>query len=223
MNQLLVRRLGLLDYQDSYQAMSALTSQRDASSCDEIWFLQHPPVYTLGLSGRREHILDAGEIPVIESDRGGQVTYHGPGQLVIYLLMDLKRRGLGIKEFVYRLEQGVIDVLEHRQVPAGRREGAPGVYVKQEKIAALGVRVRRSCTYHGLALNVDMDLAPFRGINPCGYPNLGVTQLSEHCPNHNLEQVSVELLDSLLKNFYPDGCTMSEKHSLNDIYADTAA
>ena len=223
MNQLLVRRLGLLDYEHSYQAMSDFTTQRDASCNDEIWCLQHPPVYTLGLSGRREHILDAGEIPVMESDRGGQVTYHGPGQVVIYLLMNLKRRGLGIKDFVFTLEQSILDMLENRQVAACRRQGAPGVYVDDKKIAALGVRVRRSCTYHGLALNVDMDLVPFQGINPCGYPNLGVTQLREHSPVASLAQVNDELVEALVRNFYPEGCTILNKQDLNDTYSNTAA
>jgi lipoyl(octanoyl) transferase len=159
--------------------MRAFTAARNADTKDEIWLLEHPPVYTLGLAGRREHLLRENAIPVVAVDRGGQVTYHGPGQLVAYLLLDLRRAGLTVRELVQRMEQAVIDVLASLGVSGERRCGAPGVYVAGAKVAALGLRVRHGCTYHGLALNVDMDLAPFADINPCGYEGLAVTQLRD--------------------------------------------
>jgi lipoyl(octanoyl) transferase len=156
--------------------MKAFTAARDAATRDEIWLLEHPPVFTLGQGAKPEHLLDPGAIPVVRTDRGGQVTYHGPGQAVIYLLLDLRRLGFGVKELVRRMEQAVIDLLAEYGVAAERRPGAPGVYAGGAKIAALGLRVRGGCCYHGLAFNVDMDLEPFRRINPCGYPGLEVTQ-----------------------------------------------
>jgi lipoyl(octanoyl) transferase len=156
--------------------MQAFTEQRTDATTDELWVLEHPPVFTLGQAGKREHVLAPGEIPVLAVDRGGQVTYHGPGQVVVYVLVNLKRRGYGVKELVRRLEQGVIDLLARHEVIATRRQGAPGVYVNGAKIAALGLRIKRGCSYHGLALNVDMDLRPFSQINPCGYPGMPVTQ-----------------------------------------------
>lgn len=167
-----VRDLGRRDYVPVWQAMQDFTAARDADSADEIWLVEHAPVFTLGQAGRPEHILDAGAIPVVQSDRGGQVTYHGPGQLVVYLLLDLKRRRLGVKELVRRLEQAVIDLLAEYRITGDRRAGAPGIYVDGAKIAALGLRVRRGCSYHGLSLNVDMDLEPFSRIHPCGYTGL---------------------------------------------------
>jgi len=171
-----IRRLGLTEYLPTWEAMKVFTAARDAATRDEIWLLQHPPVFTLGQGGKPEHLLEPGTIPVIRIDRGGQVTYHGPGQAVIYLLLDLRRLGFGVKELVRRMEQAVIDLLAVYGVDAERRAGAPGVYVNGAKIAALGLRVRGGCCYHGLAVNVDMDLGPFRRINPCGYPGLAVTQ-----------------------------------------------
>jgi lipoyl(octanoyl) transferase len=157
--------------------MQAFTDARDGDTPDELWLLTHPPVYTLGQAGRPEHLLAPGEIPVIRVDRGGQVTYHGPGQLVAYLLLDLRRAGLGVRRLVSLLEQSVIDLLGGYGIAAAARPDAPGVYVDGAKIASLGLRVRRGCSFHGLALNVDMDLAPFTRINPCGLPGLAVTQL----------------------------------------------
>jgi lipoyl(octanoyl) transferase len=155
--------------------MRAFTDARDADTADELWVLEHPPVYTLGQAGRREHVLNPGDIPVVESDRGGQVTYHGPGQVIVYTLIDLRRAGFGIREMVVKLENAVISMLaKHGLLGEGRRD-APGVYVDGAKIAALGLRVRRGCSYHGLALNIDVDLAPFDGIDPCGFPGLEVT------------------------------------------------
>ena len=173
-----IRRLGLCDYTQTWRAMQAFTAERTAASADEIWLLQHAPVYTLGLSGHREHIHgDTGTIPVVHSDRGGHVSYHGPGQVVAYVLLDLQRARLGVKSLVRTIEQAVIDVLADYRIPAQRRAGAPGVYVSHAKIAALGLRVRRGCSYHGVALNVDMDLGPFARIDPCGYRGLELTDM----------------------------------------------
>ena len=174
-----IRYLGQQPYEDSWQAMQAFTNQRDAGTPDEIWVVEHPPVFTQGQAGKPEHILQTSHIPIVKSDRGGQVTYHGPGQLVVYLLVDLKRRNMGVRDFVSIMEQAVIATLRQYGVESALKEGAPGVYVKGAKIASLGLRVRRGCTYHGLSLNVDMDLSPFRQINPCGYEGLSMTQLSD--------------------------------------------
>jgi lipoyl(octanoyl) transferase len=174
-----VRELGTVGYADALDSMRRFTAARGPATVDEIWLLEHPPVYTLGLNGREAHVLDAGTIPLCRSDRGGQVTYHGPGQLVVYVLLDLARRGLGPRRLVHLLEQAVIDLCAGLGVAAGRRAGAPGVYVGAAKLAALGLRVRRGCSYHGLALNVDLDLSPYRGIDPCGYAGLAVTRLRD--------------------------------------------
>ncbi|NKB38001.1 MAG: lipoyl(octanoyl) transferase LipB [Gammaproteobacteria bacterium] len=214
MSKLVLRKPGLLAYEQSYQAMSAYTSQRDAESDDEIWCLEHPPVYTLGMAGKKEHVLDSGDIPLVSSDRGGQVTYHGPGQLVVYLLLNLKRIGIGIKDYVQVLEEAIIEYLEELEIPAHRRDGAPGVYVQESKIAALGIRVRRGCSYHGIALNVNMDLTPFSGINPCGYPQLGVTQLAEYRPELTIDEVASALVNKLREKIFPEGCTIIEKQGL---------
>lgn len=194
-----IRRLGLREFEPVWREMQAFTDQRDTQTPDEIWLAGHPPVFTLGLNGKREHLLDPGTIPVIACDRGGQVTYHGPGQLIAYLLLDLKRRNLGVKALVHALERAVIDLLADFDIQGERRAGAPGVYVGDAKIAALGLRVRRGCCYHGLSLNVDMDLKPFTRINPCGYKNLRVTQLSEHCPRPRLAEAEQRLLSQLAK------------------------
>jgi lipoyl(octanoyl) transferase len=172
-----VRNMGVTEYAEAYDAMRAFTARRTGDTPDELWLLEHPPVYTLGQAGKTEHLLRDNRIPVVRVDRGGQITYHGPGQAVAYVLLDLRRRGLTVKRVVWLLEQGVIDLLAAHGVVGTRRAGAPGVYVAGAKVAALGLRVRGGCTYHGLALNVNMDLAPFRDINPCGYEGLAVTQL----------------------------------------------
>jgi len=175
-----VRCRGLADYTATWREMQAFTDTRTAESPDELWLLQHPPVFTLGRNGKTEHLLHhTGDIPVIHVDRGGQVTYHGPGQLVAYPLLDLQRRRLGIQPLVRLLEQSVINLLADYSIRAGRRDKAPGVYVDGRKIAALGLRVRRGCCYHGLSLNVDMDLSPFSMINPCGFAGLEVTRLAD--------------------------------------------
>ena len=177
-----LRRLGLVDYQRSWQAMRDFTEHRTADTEDECWLLQHPPVFTQGLAGRAAHLLRPGDIPLVQSDRGGQVTYHGPGQCLVYLLLDLRRRGLGVRELVSLIEQSVVSLLAGLGIVAAPRADAPGVYVAGQKIAALGLRVRRGCCYHGVALNVDMDLEPFSRIDPCGYPGLVVTQLRQCLP-----------------------------------------
>jgi lipoyl(octanoyl) transferase len=176
---LIVRSLGLCEYADTVEAMRAFTEARDDETRDQIWLLEHPPVFTLGRAARASHILDPGRIPVVRTDRGGQVTYHGPGQLVVYLLIDLQRRGLGIKRLVETLEEVIIELLSGLDIEAARRAGAPGVYVRGRKIASLGLRVRRGCTYHGISLNVAMDLSPFSRIEPCGIAGLEVTQLAD--------------------------------------------
>lgn len=176
---LIVKELGLQPYAPTWQAMREYTDRRDATSSDQLWLLQHPPVFTLGQAGKPEHLLDPGDIPVIQTDRGGQVTYHGPGQLVAYLLLDLRRAGLGIRALVTGLEQATISLLAEYGIPGSARPDAPGVYVNERKIASIGLRVRRGCTLHGLSLNTDMDLRPFTRINPCGYPGLAVTQLAD--------------------------------------------
>ena len=175
----MIRRLGLVEYEPTWRAMQRFTEERDAATPDEIWFLEHPPVFTLGMNASRAHLLAPGDIPVVQIDRGGQVTYHGPGQLVVYPLIDLKRAGLGIRDFVSALERSVIDLAAQFGISAECRRNAPGVYVAGRKLASVGVRVRRGGSYHGLALNVALDLAPFGRINPCGYQGLAMTQLSE--------------------------------------------
>ncbi|WP_343032173.1 lipoyl(octanoyl) transferase LipB [Allochromatium palmeri] len=191
---------GLQDYTATWAAMRTFTDAREASTPDELWLLEHPPVFTLGQAGRPEHLLAPGTIPVIQTDRGGQVTYHGPGQLIAYLLLDLRRAGIGVKRLVERLEQSVIDLLAEQGVEAERRADAPGVYVAGAKIASLGLRVRNGCSYHGLALNVDMDLEPFSRINPCGYAGLAVTQLVDHVPGIRLAETRQALAGILTKH-----------------------
>jgi lipoyl(octanoyl) transferase len=200
---MLVRHLGQVDYARTWREMQIFTDSRSSATPDEVWFLQHAPVFTLGRNGKQEHIHDSGDIPVIQADRGGQVTYHGPGQLIVYTLLDLSRRQLGVQSLVHILEQAVIDLLAGHGLVATRRDKAPGVYVDNCKIAALGLRVRRGCCFHGLSLNVDMDLTPFSKINPCGYPGLQVTQLADHGVAEPLDTITrqfqahfVQLLDN---------------------------
>ena len=176
---LTIRNLGLQDYETSWQAMQHFTQERNAETPDEIWIVEHRPVYTLGLSGKREHLLNTGNIPVINSDRGGQVTYHGPGQVVIYTLLDIKRLNLGVRQLVSLLEQAMINTLASHGISAVSKADAPGVYVNDKKIGSIGLRIKKNCSYHGLSLNNDMDLSPFDHINTCGYSDLKVTQLSD--------------------------------------------
>ena len=198
---LLVRQLGRQRFEDTWRAMEALTDARDDATPDELWLMQHEPVFTLGQAGRPEHLLAPGAIPVVRTNRGGQVTYHGPVQIVAYPLVDLRRLGLGVREFVHRVEQAIIDTLEHWNILAERREGAPGVYVAGAKVGALGLRVRHGCTFHGLALNVAMDLEPFQRINPCGYKGLAVTQVLDLGGPSALADVESELVAQLSRQF----------------------
>jgi lipoyl(octanoyl) transferase len=174
-----IRRLGRVEYEPTWRAMQRFTDERDSTTLDEIWFLEHPPVFTLGMNASRAHVLAPGDIPVVQIDRGGQVTYHGPGQLVVYPLIDLRRAGLGIRDLVTALERSVIDLAADSGITAECRRNAPGVYVADRKLASVGIRVRRGASYHGLALNVNLDLEPFHRINPCGYEGLSMTQLAE--------------------------------------------
>ena len=179
---LIVRRLGQADYLSTLEAMRTLTAERDASTADEIWLLEHPAVFTQGQAGKAEHVLAAGDIPVVQVERGGQVTYHGPGQLVAYLMLDIRRLDMGVRDLVSAMEQALVRLLGGYGVQAAPRPDAPGVYVGAAKIASLGLRIRRGCSFHGLALNVDMDMQPFQRINPCGYAGLAMTQLQDHVP-----------------------------------------
>ncbi|MEO5566125.1 MAG: lipoyl(octanoyl) transferase LipB [Luteimonas sp.] len=198
---LLARDLGRRGYEPVWRAMQAFTDARDATTPDELWLVEHDPVFTLGQAGRPEHVLSAGNIPVLHVDRGGQVTYHGPGQLVAYPLLDLKRMKLGVREYVCRIEQAVIDTLGEWNIEGHRREGAPGVYVNDAKIAALGIRIRRGCSFHGLAFNIAMDLEPFARINPCGYAELAVVAAADLGGPSSVEAVKPVLLRALAARF----------------------
>ncbi len=195
-----VRRVGATDYVETWDAMKAFTANRDAATADELWITEHPPVFTQGLNGRAEHLLAPGDIPVVQIDRGGQVTYHGPGQLVLYCLLDLPRLGLGVKGLVALIERSIVEWLAGYGIDAQTRSGAPGVYVGAAKIAALGLRIRKGCCYHGLSLNVDMDLEPFSRINPCGYAGLAVTQLRDLGVSLAVEQAGAGLAAQLTGN-----------------------
>ncbi len=198
MTDLVVKKLGLQPYASVHDNMQRFTNNRTADSDDEIWVLQHLPVYTLGQAGDPGHILDAADIPVIQSDRGGQVTYHGPGQLIIYPLLDLRRYKLGVRSLVELLENVVILLLEEYGISAASRRDAPGVYVDEKKIAALGLRIRRSCSFHGLSLNVEMNLEPFKRINPCGYTGLEVTQIADFSSAVQIAPVADQLQQLLV-------------------------
>ena len=188
-----IRHLGRVEYEPTWRAMQKLTEERGPASADEIWFLEHPPVFTLGMNGRREHVLAPGDIPVVNVDRGGQVTYHGPGQLVLYPLLDLRRLGIGIRELVVRLENAVIELAASYGIEAVGRRDAPGVYVEGRKLASIGLRVRRGCSYHGLALNVVNDLEPFSRVNPCGYEGLQVVKLADLAAVGSFDEVAKRL------------------------------
>jgi len=193
-----IRQLGLTDYEPVWQAMKTFTDERDDNTRDELWVTEHHPVYTQGLNGRSEHLLNTGQIPVVQVDRGGQVTYHGPGQLVVYCLLDLNRLGIGIRSLVTGIENAIIAVLAAYGIDSQARSGAPGVYVGDAKIAALGLRIRKGRSYHGLSLNLDMDLAPFVGIDPCGYSGMAVTQLADLGVKVEQSRISRELCDELI-------------------------
>lgn len=199
-----VQALGVQNYRPMLERMRHFTDTRTTDTADELWVLQHPPVYTLGQAGDISHVLDAGAIDVVNTDRGGQVTYHGPGQLIVYLLVDLKRGSLGVRTLVDTMENAVIELLNGHGVEACSRRDAPGVYVSGKKIAALGLRVRRGCTFHGLSLNVDMDLTPFAGINPCGYEGLAVTQLKDEGIDLTVDEAGIQLSTILIDALQPD-------------------
>src|ERR1700754_773970 len=196
-----IRRLGRVPYEASWKAMSAFTDNRTEDTPDELWLLEHDPVFTLGQAGKMEHVLAPGDIPVVPVDRGGQVTYHGPGQIVAYPMVDLRRSGVGVRELVNRIEQAIIDTMGHWNIVAERVEGAPGVYVAGAKVAALGLRVRRGCSFHGLAFNVNMDLSPYHLINPCGYKGLEVTQVLDLGGPSSLAEVENTLVEEFCRQF----------------------
>ena len=200
---LVVRHLGVSDYQETWQAMKDFTKNRDVDTPDELWVLEHPSVFTLGTNGKSEHILNAGDIPIVKIDRGGQVTYHGPGQLIIYLLLNLHRRNLGIRKLVTIIEDTLVELLASYNIKANSDPAAPGVYVQGKKIAALGLRVSKGCTSHGLSLNVDMDLSPFQRINPCGYQGLEVAQCRSLGIDLSLSELAAQLTE-LLKLRLPE-------------------
>lgn len=195
---ILIRNLGLQPYAPVSQEMHDFTDRRDDDTPDEIWLVEHPPVFTQGQAGKAEHVLAAGDIPVIQSDRGGQVTYHGPGQQVMYVLINLKRRKIGVRELVTLLENTVINTLAQLDIVANARPDAPGVYVDGKKICSLGLRIRKGCSFHGLALNIDMDLAPFMGINPCGYAGMEMTQVSKLVENASVDKIRTILIQHFL-------------------------
>ena len=195
-----IRELGRQDYIPLWREMQAFTDTRDESTADEIWFAEHPPVFTMGLNASQEHLLAPGDIPVVQIDRGGQVTFHGPGQLMIYPLIDLRRAGLGVRPLVTALEQSVVDFVAEYAIDAASRADAPGVYVAGEKLASVGLRIRRGSSFHGMALNVDIDLEPFSRINPCGYEELQMTDLNRLGVDLQLEKVSQKLLPHLLRH-----------------------
>jgi lipoyl(octanoyl) transferase len=197
-SRITIKRLGLVPYQPTWEAMKSFTASRTADTADEIWLLQHAPIYTYGVAGRLEHLPPGDNaIPVLKVDRGGQITYHGPGQLVAYVLLDLQRRGSSVRGLVRALERTVIDLIAEFGIRAATRDGAPGVYVGNAKVAALGLRIRRGCSYHGLSLNASMDLAPFDAIDPCGYPDLKVTQLRDLGVNEPLDALGERLVSKL--------------------------
>ena len=218
--------IGLAAYADAWRAMRRFTDARGAAAQDELWLVQHPPVFTLGRAGREGHILRPGTIPIVRSDRGGQVTYHGPGQLVVYTLLDIKRLNIGPRELVRRIEGGIIDYLHAVGIVGQRRQGAPGVYVDSAKIAALGLRIKNGRSYHGFALNVAMDLEPFSRIDPCGYAGLQVTQLTDLGIDADCAAVSRRLIPEVVASLYPgaeaelefrrcavDGLSLADDHA----------
>lgn len=212
-SSIIVRWLGREDYEPLWRRMQTFTDRRDADTPDELWFTEHPPVFTLGVNAAREHLLAPGDIPVVQIDRGGQVTYHGPGQLMIYPLIDLRRRGLGVRALVTALERSVVDLLAGSDVVAEARQDAPGVYVNDKKVASVGLRIRRGASFHGMALNVDVDLEPFSRINPCGYANLELTDLNRLGAGADLDEVSERLLVHLARQLGidPDDVVAAER------------
>ena len=208
MSEIAIRNLGLQSYEPIWRAMQQFTDTRTETSRDEIWFCQHEPVFTLGLNTAPEHLLDTGDIPVVQIDRGGQVTYHGPGQLMIYPLIDIRRADIGVRDLVTALEQSVVDLAAEFDIAAASRCDAPGVYVDSAKLASVGLRIRRGASFHGMALNVDVDLEPFSRINPCGFQNLEVTDLKRLDAEYDLELVRDQLLPHLLRHLRLDDASL---------------
>lgn len=217
MSDIVVRNLGLRSYEPIWHAMQKFTDTRDASTGDEIWFCQHEPVFTLGLNSAPEHLLATGDIPVVQIDRGGQVTYHGPGQLMIYPLIDIRRANIGVRELVTALEQCVVDLASEFGIEAASRCDAPGVYVDGVKLASIGLRIRRGASFHGMALNVDVDLEPFSRINPCGFKGLAVTDLNRLSAEKNLDTVRDRLLPHLLRHLRLDDATLVPVEGLESL------
>ncbi len=199
-----IKHSGMVDYLSTWQEMKDFTLARTKNTFDEIWLLQHPPVYTLGVAGKRKHLLKNNGISVVRTDRGGQITYHGPGQIVAYLLLDIRRLKLGVRELVRKMEGAVIDLLEEYSIDTKVRKDAPGVYVENAKIAALGLKIKNGCCYHGIALNVDMDLTPFSAINPCGYSGLEITQTSDLGISDGLGILSNKLSEKLKARIFKE-------------------
>jgi len=197
-----IRNLGLVDYEPTWRSMQRFTDQRGPHTPDEVWFLEHPPVFTLGMNASRDHVIAPGDIPVVQIDRGGQVTYHGPGQLVVYPLVDLRRAGLGVRDIVTALERSVIDYAAELGIVAESRSKAPGVYVDGRKLASIGIRVRRGASYHGVAINVSSDLEPFRRINPCGFPDLEMSRLADLSAVDSVADAAEALQPHLLRHLY---------------------
>ena len=212
-----IRSLGLKDYLFCWRAMQAFTHQRSETTADELWLLEHPPVFTQGQNGKAEHLLNPASIPVIQTDRGGQITYHGPGQLMVYTLIDLKRKKIHVRELVTLLEQSVIDLLWTYGIQAHTQREAPGVYVEADKICSIGLRIRRGCSYHGIAFNIAMDLEPFSRINPCGFATLQMTQLSTLAGPQKVQETGSQLVTYLLKNLrYTSANYISDKYAEPD-------
>ena len=213
-DQIIIRHLGLQDYEPVWRAMSNFTDQRDSDTVDELWLVEHPPVFTQGQAGKEEHLLMPGDIPVVQVDRGGQVTYHGPGQLVGYPMIDLRRRGIGVRELVSRTESTIVDTLAELGVEAYPKADAPGVYVDEDKVASLGFRIRKGCSFHGLSLNVDMDLAAFSRINPCGYQGLKMVRtvdLSDDARAASVQALEPLITQHFVKHLGYDDVTMAEQ------------
>ena len=215
-NKLIVRELGLQEYNPIWQEMQGFTANRDESTPDELWCLEHPAIFTMGLNGKDKHLLNVNQIPIINIDRGGQVTYHGPGQLVIYTLIDLARLNIGVKELVNIIEKSITLLLQQYDIKASGKDNAPGVYVHKKKIAALGLRIKKNKSYHGLSLNVDMDLSPFQQINPCGYEGMEVTQIKELTDNSNMQKIKSDLILLLSEQL---GYNKQDIEFINDVTA----
>ena len=220
---LIIRTLGTVDYQTTWQAMREFTDTRDNNTNDELWLLEHPPVFTQGQAGKPEHVLNTShDIPIVNTDRGGQVTYHGPGQLVGYVLCDLRRLKQSIRPFVCGIETSVINTLNYYNIHAERQVGAPGIYINHQKICSLGLRVRRGCTYHGLAFNINMDLTPFSYINPCGFKNLAMTQVSDFNNQASMSDISVRLITEFCAHFgYTPDFSAAENFNHDNVVPET--